>query len=217
MKHFKNISTIIFDLGGVLINLDLPQCIQNFKQLGLQQFEQHLSLFGQKDFFLQFEKGQISVEQFRSEIRKLATTPLSDEQIDTAWCSFLCDIPDEKLEMLLELKKKFRILLLSNTNQLHIEVSAAGEFARFGKTSSDFFDKCYYSYEMGMAKPSAEIFENLLISEHVQAAHCLFLDDGSKNIEQAQKLGIQTYLVKENENLSFLLKNVEGIDYKIHK
>lgn len=212
MKHFKNITTIIFDLGGVLINLNLPQCIQNFKQLGLQQFEQHLSLFGQKDFFLQFEKGQISVEQFRSEIRKLATTPLSDEQIDTAWCSFLCDIPDQKLEMLLELKKKFRILLLSNTNQLHIEVSTAGEFARFGKISSDFFDKCYYSYEMGMAKPSAEIFESLLTSEHVTAGHCLFLDDGSKNIDQAQKLGIQTYLVKENEDLSFLLKNVEGVE-----
>ena len=212
MKHFKNITTIIFDLGGVLINLNLPLCIQNFKQLGLENFEENLSLFGQKGFFLQFEKGQISIEQFRTEIRKLATKPLSDNLIDTAWCSFLCDIPNQKLEMLLELKKKFRLVLLSNTNQLHIEVSSAGEFARVGKTSSDFFDKCYYSYEMGMAKPSAEIFESLLANEHVQADHCLFLDDGPKNIDQAQKLGIQTYLVKENEDLSFLLKNVEGIE-----
>jgi len=211
MKQFKNITTIIFDLGGVLINLDLPQCIQNFKQLGLQNFEQHLSLFGQKGFFLQFEKGQINVEQFRSEIRKLATTALSDDQIDAAWCSFLCDIPNQKLEMLLELKKKFRLMMLSNTNQLHIEVSAAGEFARVGKTSSDFFDKCYYSYEMGMTKPDPEIFQTLLADAGVKAGECLFLDDGEKNINQADKLGFQTYLVKEHEDLSFLLNNVQGL------
>ncbi|MFT3753331.1 MAG: HAD family phosphatase [Paludibacter sp.] len=207
MKQFSNVSTLIFDLGGVLINLDLPQCIQNFKELGLQDFEQHLSLFGQKGFFLQFEKGQIGVEEFRNEIRKLATNPLTDTQIDAAWCSFLCDIPNQKLEMLLELKKKFRLLLLSNTNQLHIEVSTAGEFARIGKKTTDVFDKCYYSYEMGMAKPEAEIFETLLADAGVSAGECLLLDDGPKNIEQASKLGIQTYLVDINEDLSFLLKN----------
>jgi len=209
MKQFNNITTLIFDLGGVLINLDLPQCIQNFKDLGLQHFEQHLSLFGQKGFFLQFEKGQISIPEFREEVRKLCTNPLTDAQIDAAWCSFLCDIPNQKLEMLLELKKKFRLLLLSNTNQLHIEVSTAGEFARIGKKITDVFDKCYYSYEMGMAKPDAEIFETLLSDAGVSAYECLFLDDGPKNIEQASKMGIQTYLVDINEDLSFLLDVAE--------
>jgi glucose-1-phosphatase len=205
MKQFNNISTLIFDLGGVLINLDLPQCIQNFKDLGLQDFEQHLSLFGQKGFFLQFEKGQISIPEFRAEVRKLCPNTLTDAQIDAAWCSFLCDIPNQKMEMLLELKKKFRLLLLSNTNQLHIEVSTAGEFARIGKKITDVFNKCYYSYEMGMAKPDAIIFETLLADAGVSAKECLFLDDGPKNIEQAAKMGIQTHLVDINEDLSFLL------------
>jgi putative hydrolase of the HAD superfamily len=205
MKQFTNISTLIFDLGGVIINLDLPQCIQNFRLLGLQNFEEHLSLFGQKSFFLQFEIGQINVQQFRDEIRKLASKPLSDEQIDAAWCSFLCNIPDYKLEMLLELKKKFKILLLSNTNKLHIEVSTANELARVGKTFFDFFDKCYYSYELGIAKPNPKIFETVLSDAGLNAEECLFLDDGEKNIIQAAKMGIQTYLVKENEDLSFLL------------
>ena len=207
MTQFTNISTLIFDLGGVLINLDLPQCIQNFKQLGLMDFEKHLNLFGQKDFFLKFEKGQISVEQFRAEIRKLATSTLSDEQIDWAWCSFLCDIPLEKINLLEKLKSKFRLVMLSNTNYLHINVSAAGEFAKAGKKVSDLFDACYLSYEMHMAKPDAEIFLKLLEDEQVKPNQCLFLDDGIKNINQAQLLGFQTYLVSPNENLDFLLNN----------
>ncbi len=208
MKHFKNITTLIFDLGGVLINLDINQCIWNFKQLGLDNFEQYLSNFGQSGFFLQFEKGQIGVEKFRDEIRKLTPNTLSDAQIDEAWCSFLCDIPVEKIELLVQLKKKFRLLLLSNTNPLHIEVSAANEFSKAGKKLSDIFDKCYFSYEMKMAKPDEEIFLALLDNEQVSANECLFLDDGQKNIDQAAKLGIQTYLVKEKEDLSWLVSSL---------
>jgi putative hydrolase of the HAD superfamily len=210
MKQFNNITTIIFDFGGVLINLNLNQCILNFKKLGLVNFEQYLSNFGQTGFFLQFEKGEITVVEFRNEIRKLCPNPLTDVQIDEAWCSFLCDIPIEKLELLLELKKKYRLLLLSNTNQLHIEISAAGEFAKVGMTITDFFDKCYFSYQMGMAKPDDEIFNSMLNDAMVTPEECLFLDDGIKNIEQAAKLGIQTYLVDVNEDLSFLLTNVEN-------
>lgn len=206
MKQFRNITTLIFDLGGVLINLDLERCIQNFKDLGLQNFEQHLSLFGQKGFFLKFEKGQISVPEFRDEIRKLCPNPLTDEQIDAAWCSFLCDIPLYKLNMLMELKRNFKLLLLSNTNALHIEVATANEFARVGKSITAIFDSCYYSYRMGMAKPDAEIFEALLADASVQASECLFLDDGPKNIDAANALGIQTYLVDPSEDLSFLLQ-----------
>lgn len=206
MKHFNNITTLIFDLGGVLVNLDLEQCILNFKQLGLKNFEPLMGQFGQKGFFLEFEKGKISIEQFRDQIRKLTDQSITDTQIDHAWSSFLCDIPNQKLEMLLELKKKFRLLLLSNTNPLHIEGAVPVEFAKVGKKISDIFEKCYLSYEMGMAKPSPEIFEALLVDAGVKPEECLFLDDGIKNIEQANKLNIQTYLVDPNEDLSFLLK-----------
>ena len=206
MKHFNNITTLIFDLGGVLVDLDIDQCIMNLKQLGLKNFEQLMGNFGQKGFFLEFEKGQISKEQFRNEIRKLSNQSLTDEQIDGAWSSFLCEIPMQKLEMLVELKDKFRLLLLSNTNPIHVEGSVPAEFAKIGKKVSDIFDKCYLSYEMGMAKPNADIFEALLSDAGVKAEECLFLDDGMKNIEQAGHLGIQTYLVDPREDLSFLLK-----------
>ena len=205
MKQFNNISTFIFDLGGVIVDLDLPKCIQNFKELGLENIEQYLSNFGQKDFFMQFEKGQIGIPAFRNEIRKLAGIELTDAQIDKAWCSFLTQIPVEKLHLLSELKKKYRLLLLSNTNPLHIETAVAAEFSKTGKTMQDFFDKCYLSYEMGMVKPDVEIFEALLTDAQVKAEECLFLDDGKKNIDTAAALGIQTYWVKPNENLNFLL------------
>lgn len=205
MKQFNNISTFIFDLGGVIVDLDLAKCIQNFKELGLENIEQYLSNFGQKDFFMQFEKGQIGIPAFRNEIRKLAGTELSDVQIDKAWCSFLTQIPVEKLHLLSELKKKYHLLLLSNTNPLHIQTAVAAEFSKTGKTMQDFFDKCYLSYEMGMVKPDVEIFEALLADAQVKAEECLFLDDGKKNIDTAAALGIQTYWVKPNENLNFLL------------
>ena len=203
----ENITTIIFDFGGVLINLDLDRCIKQFKSLGVQNFEENLSNFGQKGFFLQFEKGEIGVPEFCENVRKLAALPLTDQQIIDAWCLFLVDIPDYKIELLLELKKKYRLLLLSNTNPLHIDISAVNEFARFGLKVEDVFDKCYYSYEMKMAKPDAEIFEALLTDAGVKPEECLFLDDGQKNIDQATKLGIQSYLVDVKEDLSKLVDN----------
>ena len=206
MKQFSTISTLIFDFGGVLINLDLNQCILNLKKLGLENVEQYLSNFGQKDFFLKYEKGLIDTAQFRDEIRKLTPRSLTDAEIDAAWCSFLCDIPTEKLDLLLELRKKYRILMLSNTNPLHIEVSADREFEKVGTKRTDYFDTCYLSYEMKMAKPDAEIFQAILDHEKIQPSECLFLDDGQKNIQRADEMGFQTYLVSDNEDLSFLLK-----------
>lgn len=205
MEQFTGIQTIIFDFGGVIINLDLNQCIRNFKQLGLENFEENLSLFGQKGFFLQYEKGEIDTDQFRAGIRSLTSNPLSNQEIDNAWCSFLCDIPEKRLLLLNELRKRFRVVMLSNTNPLHIEVSAEREFRKIGKTLNDFFDYAYLSYKMKLAKPYPEIFRKVLETEQVEAHQCLFLDDGVKNIEQAQEMGFRTYLVQPGEDLDFLL------------
>ena len=205
MKHFKNITTLIFDFGGVLIDLDINQCILNFNRLGLENVGQYLNNFAQSGFFMQLEKGQISAVEFRNEIRKLTSNELTDAQIDEAWCSFLLEIPEEKLEMLIELRKKFRVVLLSNTNIIHFPNSEKLLFTNKGRQLSEYFDRCYLSYEMKMAKPDLQIFKNILASENVQPNECLFLDDGLKNTLQAQKLGIQTYLVSEHEDLSFLL------------
>ena len=209
MNNYNNISTIIFDLGGVLCDLDIDRCILNFKQLGLENFEHYLNNFGQSGFFMQLEKGLITAAEFRNEVRTLTSKPLTDTQINEAWNSFLVGIPTKKLDLIIELRKKFRVVLLSNTNIIHFPDTVARFFNYNGMSTSDYFDKCYLSYEMKMAKPDQEIFNALLEAEQVSANECLFLDDGQKNIEQAAKLGIQTYLVKAGEDLSWLVDLVD--------
>jgi glucose-1-phosphatase len=209
MKHFSNISTLIFDFGGVLIDLDMNQSILNFKKLGVENVENYLSNFGQSGFFMQLEKGKISTEEFRSEIRKLTTNTITDKEIDDAWNAFLVRIPSEKLDIVYQLRKKFRVIMLSNTNAIHFPYAERTFFSYKNRGIDEYFDKCYRSYDMKMAKPDAEIFEAILSQEQVAANQCLLLDDGPKNIEQAQKLGFQTYFVDPKEDLSFLLTNID--------
>jgi glucose-1-phosphatase len=209
MKHFSNISTLIFDFGGVLIDLDMNQSILNFKKLGVENVENYLSNFGQSGFFMQLEKGKISAEEFRSEIRKMTTNTITDKEIDDAWNAFLVRIPSEKLDIVYQLRKKFRVIMLSNTNAIHFPYAERTFFSYKNRGIDEYFDKCYRSYDMKMAKPDAEIFEAILSQEQVAANQCLLLDDGPKNIEQAQKLGLQTYFVDPKEDLSFLLTNID--------
>jgi len=209
MKHFSNISTLIFDFGGVLIDLDMNQSILNFKKLGVENVENYLSNFGQSGFFMQLEKGKISTEEFRSEIRKMTTNTITDKEIDDAWNAFLVRIPSEKLDIVYQLRKKFRVIMLSNTNAIHFPYAEQTFFSYKNRGIDEYFDKCYRSYDMKMAKPDAEIFEAILNQEQVAPNQCLLLDDGPKNIEQAQKLGFQTYFVDPKEDLSFLLTNID--------
>jgi len=209
MKHFSNISTLIFDFGGVLIDLDMNQSILNFKKLGVENVENYLSNFGQSGFFMQLEKGKISAEEFRSEIRKMTTNTITDKEIDDAWNAFLVRIPSEKLDIVYQLRKKFRVIMLSNTNAIHFPYAEQTFFSYKNRGIDEYFDKCYRSYDMKMAKPDAEIFEAILNQEQVAPNQCLLLDDGPKNIEQAQKLGFQTYFVDPKEDLSFLLTNID--------
>ncbi|HNZ62097.1 MAG TPA: HAD family phosphatase [Paludibacteraceae bacterium] len=206
MIHFKNISALIFDFGGVLINLSRQRCIDSFRALGVRELEKYLDDFNQSGFFLELEQGKISPEQFRNEVRKLTDQTLTDEQIDQAFCSFLLDIPEEKLKLLLDLRKRFKIYLLSNTNLIHMNFCRAQHFHFNGYSMDDFFDKCYLSYELGLTKPDIRVFNAVIDDIGLAPQQCLFLDDGLKNIEQAQKTGLQTYWVKQEEDLSFLLQ-----------
>jgi len=208
MKHFSNISTLIFDFGGVLIDLDMNQSILNFKKLGIENVEKYLSNFGQSGFFMQLEKGEISAEEFRSEIRKMTPNTITDSEINDAWNAFLVRIPSEKLDIVYELRKKYRVIMLSNTNVIHFPYAEQTFFSYKNRSINEYFDKCYRSYDMKMVKPDTEIFEAILSQEQVAANRCLLLDDGPKNIEQAHKLGFQTYFVDPNEDLSFLLTNI---------
>lgn len=195
MTKYLGVTTVIFDLGGVIVDLDWNLCIHNFQELGINDMENLVSTTLQKGFVLDYEMGLTSDEQFRTEIRKYATKEVTDQQIDDAWTSLLVSIPTEKLDLLLELKKKYNLLMLSNTNNLSFRYSEK-MFENEGYTVDYYFDKCYLSYKMNLAKPTPEIFIALLEDAGLKAEECLFLDDGIHNIETAQKLGFNVEFIK---------------------
>lgn len=204
MNSEKNITTLIFDLGGVLVNLDWDRCVGNFERIGIPTMKEMLSTTLQKDFVLKYEKGEIDTEQFRNELRKIAVKDVTDEELDMAWESLLLDIPKHKLRTLKELKKKYRILMLSNTNPLSFDYCLNHIFNVDGNGIDDYFDTCYLSYKMGMHKPNKDIFLKLLADANLTAEECLFLDDGVKNIKIAEELGFRTQLIEANSDKNLL-------------
>ena len=137
----KGIKNLLIDLGGVLINLDRQRCIENFQKLGLRNVEDLLDIHNPNGLLMQQEKGLITPAEFRDGVRKMIGKAISDKQIDAAWNSFLVDIPTQKLDLLLKLREKYVVYLLSNTNQIHWEWTCAHLFPYRTFKVEDYFEK----------------------------------------------------------------------------
>lgn len=200
----KKIKNLIFDFGGVLIDLDRQRCIERFRQLGLADVENMLGLYAQQDFFRKHEKGLITDAEFRDTIRTLSGRQLTDARIDDAWNSFLVGISPSKLDMLLHLRKDYVIYLLSNTNHIHWQWACENAFPYKSFRVEDYFEQIFLSYEMKMAKPSPEIFQAVLSETGIEPSETLFIDDSADNCRAAAALGIDTYNAKPHEDWSRL-------------
>lgn len=198
----KGIKNLLVDFGGVLINLDRQRCIDNFRKLGLPDIEKQLGLYAQNGLFMQHEKGEISSAGFRAEIRKQINKPVTDQQIDAAWNSFLMDIPTYKLDLLLKLREKYVVYLLSNTNEIHWSWACENVFPYRGFRVEDYFEKIYLSYQMKMVKPDAEIFRAVLEDANIEPKETFFIDDSTANCETARLLGLSTYTPRPGEDWS---------------
>ena len=198
----KGIKNLLIDFGGVLINLDRQRCIENFRKLGLQNVDELLNVYHQQGIFMQQEKGLITSAEFRHSIREMASKSLTDQQIDEAWNSFLVDVPTYKLDLLLKLREKYVVYLLSNTNEIHWRWSCEHAFPYRGFRVEDYFEKIYLSFEMRMVKPDAEIFETVLADANIDPKETFFIDDSEANCQAAQKLGISTYTPQAGEDWS---------------
>jgi glucose-1-phosphatase len=190
-NKYKN---IIFDLGGVVLNIDYMLAVKAFNELGLLGFESFFSQAQQKQLFDLYEKGQISSADFRNELKKYCKTGVDDTTIDAAWNAMLLDLPKERLELLQRYKNTHRTFLLSNTNAIHIDTFNIYLQKNFNIPDlAGHFEKLYLSYKVGMRKPDAEIFEFVLSENNLNPSETLFIDDSIQHIESANKLGIQTY------------------------
>jgi putative hydrolase of the HAD superfamily len=205
MIDFSPIKGLFFDFGCVLVNLDKQRCLNNFYTITGCDFSDVIGNYVQAGVFLQLEKGLISTDDFCDEVRKYSNYPITNQQIIDAWCSFLLDVPEEKKQLLRELRKQFSVFMLSNTNRIHIDRIMD---ENFGPNGSDYFDKCYLSCEIHLAKPDRAIFEYVLNDSGFKAEECLLLDDGEKNLEVAEALGFHTCLVKPYEDLKPVFANI---------
>jgi len=203
----ENVQNVIFDLGGVILDLDISNSFREFSKIGNISAEDGLQHFHNNAFFKAYEKGEISSQAFRSELKGLLGVDCEDTQIDTAWNAMLLGIPEEKLTMLMELKNNYRTYLLSNTNAIHIEYIDNMLLARGRGQLSEHFHTAYYSHDMGMRKPDSEIYKTLLEKEGLVASESIFIDDLKENIEGAKALGIQTWHLTDAGLLLDGLKN----------
>ena len=208
MKNSK-IKNIIFDLGDVILNIDVPVASKSFAELSGREQAEILELFSQNALFRQFETGELDEAGFRNYVRKILDfSDLSDEAIDTAWNSLLLDLPPERVELLQKLAKNYRLFLLSNTSSIHItQVNKILEASTGVEKLEDLFETVFLSYEMGLMKPDPKIYQKVLEQAGLEAEETLFLDDNLANIEAASKLGIDTIHVQKPVTILEYLKD----------
>jgi FMN phosphatase YigB (HAD superfamily) len=190
MQEIKN---IIFDLGGIFINIDFAKTEKAFVSHGIDNFHIYFTQHHVSDLFELLETGNVSPQEFCEGFRKETNTDLSDEKIIHSWNALLLDFPPERIEWLEKISKKYNIFLFSNTNQIHYDSFIESFTRQTGfKDFNSYFIKAYYSHEIGLRKPDAKAFQYILDEQNLLASETLFIDDTLKNIEGAQKVGLQT-------------------------
>jgi putative hydrolase of the HAD superfamily len=197
-----SIKNIIFDFGGVILNIDYRLTEKAFAKLGLRDFDKIYSQATQKALFDTLETGGISPEEFRKEIRKYINKDTTDHQIDEAWDAMLLDLPEERIRLLDKLKKTHRIFLLSNTNEIHFTAFSAYMKEKFKRDIfSEVFEKAYVSHKVNMRKPDTEIFELVVQQNKLRKEETLFIDDSIQHIEGARKAGLNVLFLEKGKTI----------------
>jgi FMN phosphatase YigB (HAD superfamily) len=188
------IKNIILDLGGVIFDVSYERAANAFIKLGVKNFDELFSKKKQEHFFDNYEKGIISDEEFRNDIRKFTSVPLTNEQIDAAWNALLFTIPPNRITFLQSLKGKYTFYLLSNTNHIHINAVIKILIKDFGENILEsIFERMYFSCDLKMRKPDAEIFRFVLNENNLKKEETIFIDDSIQHVEGAIRAGLPAY------------------------
>ncbi|MBK6341584.1 MAG: HAD family phosphatase [Flavobacteriales bacterium] len=205
-----SLDTLILDLGGVLIDVDYRATSRHFESIGITGFDALYTKAKQSDLFDRFETGELAPSGFRDEVRALLSTDLSDADIDAGWNAMLGTIPPERIDLVNELKQRYQLLLLSNTNAIHVPAFEAIIARDLG--IGDFrslFHGAYYSCELGMRKPNADIFQHVVAKNGADPAHTLFIDDSIQHVEGARRAGLHAeHLELEKEEVIGMLRRL---------
>lgn len=204
MINLNGIKNIVFDFGGVLVDISREQAVRRFQEIGVKNADNILGIYKQEGIFLALEEGKLSREDFYKELRKLTGENMTDEEIDYAWLGFMLPVQQERIDFLTKLKKKYRLFLLSNTNPIIMSWANSPGFTSAGKPLEDYFDKLYFSYQLGVIKPEKLIFEKMIQDSGINPSETLFIDDGKANVDMGASLGFKTYQPVEGEDYRFI-------------
>ncbi len=194
MKQLEGVKNIIFDLGGVILNIEYQLTIDEFKKLGIDNFEDIFSQYKQSVLSDNFEIGRISELEFHEGIKKISGVDFTFQESKNAWNALLLDLPKARIHLLKKLAQNYRLFLFSNTNETHYNQFVS-------QVSDDFdsiFEKTYYSHLFGKRKPNKDAFQTILKENNLQASETLFVDDSIQHIKSAESLGISVILIQEN-------------------
>ncbi len=202
------ITNLLFDLGGVIMDIRKDNCVKALAELGVDNPGQYLGDYGQTGPFGDLEEGLITPDEFRAFIRSKLSVDVTDKQIDEAFCQFLIGIPAQRLRQLQQLRGKYGIYLLSNTNPIMWDSRIARDFTIDGLSREDYFDGMVTSFEAKALKPSRRIFEYAVEHLGIDPSQTLFLDDSSDNLKGAEALGFHTALVPPGREFIDILKDL---------
>lgn len=212
MKNTNYPEYLIFDMGNVIIDIDIPLTINKLKT-DLMESEFHLAEnFLSSRIHMDFESGAIDEAAFRDGVRKDFKKEWEDSWIDDVWNTLLLTIPGERVQLLKALRKNHKLYLLSNTNSIHFKV--VEEIYRRDNGNSnesfrDLFDHLFLSYEMGLQKPDKKIYTTVVETIGAKPEECLFFDDLEENLTAAKEVGIQTHLISHPKALTDYFSHVQ--------
>ena len=201
----SSIKNIVFDLGGVLLDIDVSKTNAAFEALGIQNFSQYYTLSLVNPLFETLETGGIEPGEFYSSLRQIANTKATDAELMHAWNALLLDWRKQSVHHLQSLSKNYKLYLFSNTNVIHHNAFIEYFSMQTGLDSfEDLFTSVWYSFEKNIRKPYATSYQKLMHAELIQPRETLFIDDTLVNIEGAQTAGMQTHHLLAGETIEHL-------------
>jgi glucose-1-phosphatase len=195
------VKNIIFDLGGVLLNLDVAQTRDAFIKLGLTQIDELFRIGHAASFFKDYEAGTISDDEFVEKARQLSLPGTNKRQVIDAWNIMLLDFPVERVQFLKQLKNKYRLFLFSNTNAIHLKAFHKSYQDVYGTAMDELFEKAWYSHVIKQRKPDVAAFEYVIKDSKLNAAETLFIDDALVNVEGARQAGLQAVHLTDGKTI----------------
>lgn len=201
------VQNIIFDFGGVIIDISHKRLEDAFRSYGVENFDLLFSQAMQIDLFQMFEKGELTPNQFRKEVRILTNLLVSDDILDGLWNQIIGEYPPHRIELLQRTKSNYKLFLFSNTNMIHYDFYIQKFKQEFGFEFHSLFVNTYWSFKMGKRKPDLASFTEIIVNEGIIPEETMFIDDSIQNILAAKQIGLKTIHLKNGLDVTDLFKN----------